>query len=101
MQEYARVFASAGARGIILVARKLEPLEELKAELNAKFPKTDVLVVCGSVSSGTDVERIYTEAIARFVNIDIVISNVGAQTEKVTIEESDSDKWWEDFVSSL
>jgi NADP-dependent 3-hydroxy acid dehydrogenase YdfG len=93
-----RNFAKAGAKGIAICARKIEPLQGLATEIGETYPGTEIIAVRVNVASESDVKGAFTKAVAKFGRIDTVISNAGAQTETVKIGETASEKWWGDFV---
>src|ERR1043165_8324280 len=70
----AREFAGRGMR-VALVARRLDQLESLAAELNAAGGKASAHR--GDVTADGDIARVVTELEARGVVPDIVIANAG------------------------
>jgi NAD(P)-dependent dehydrogenase (short-subunit alcohol dehydrogenase family) len=73
----------------------------LKAEIEEHYPNTEIIAIQANVTSESEVRNAFTVAIAKLGCIDAVISNAGAQTEMVKIGETDSDKWWGDFVRPI
>lgn len=64
--------ARRGAR-LALAARRIERLDELKAEL----PDTEVLAIQTDVTSETDCERLIDQTIHHYGSIDVLVNNAG------------------------
>lgn len=89
------VFITGGSRGLgfaiasrfaegevklVLVARKLEELQEAQKELLTAHPHLqpeDFYLIAGDLSSADECKRAITETIARFGRIDVLINNAG------------------------
>ncbi|MDD2546198.1 MAG: 1,6-dihydroxycyclohexa-2,4-diene-1-carboxylate dehydrogenase [Burkholderiaceae bacterium] len=67
--------ASEGAR-LVLVDRS-ELIFELRDELAATYPDTEVLVLTADMEKSADCRRVMQSAIERFGRLDILINNVG------------------------
>lgn len=72
----ARQFAAKG-RDLALCARRTENLEELKAELVAKYPSITVAVAALDVNDHEAVPRVFEELAGELGGIDCVIVNAG------------------------
>jgi short-subunit dehydrogenase len=72
----ARQFAGKG-RDLALCARRTENLEELKAELTAKYPSITVAVAALDVNDHDAIPRVFEELSAKLGGIDCVIVNAG------------------------
>lgn len=71
----ARAYAEQGAR-LVLVARRLEKLHELAAELKASYG-TEALVYAADVSNEDQVKIAVYAAVEKFGRIDILLNNAG------------------------
>lgn len=78
-----RQFAAAGAR-LVLVERSAEKLAKLAAEIGG-----DALTVPADLGDPAGVERIVTEAEARFGHIDVLAHTVGGFESGAKVAESD------------
>ncbi len=70
----ARKFAGMGSK-LVLVARRGEVLETLKAELNR--PDGDVLLVPTDIGDPTGLETVVKQAESKFGHLDVLINNAG------------------------
>jgi short-subunit dehydrogenase len=71
----ARMLAGARAN-VVLVARRQERLDQLKAELEQSGARA-ALAIAGDVTSSEDRERIVRETMSEFGRIDALINNAG------------------------
>ena len=74
-REYARVYASRGG-DLVLVARRLDRLNELKAELEAQY-QVDVLTLSYDLSRPEAPQQIYDALADRGIEVDYLINNAG------------------------
>ena len=74
-REYARVHASRGG-DLVLVARRLDRLNELKAELEAQY-QVDVLTLSYDLSRPEAPQQIYDALADRGIEVDYLINNAG------------------------
>ena len=74
-REYARVHASRGG-DLVLVARRLDRLNELKAELEAQY-QVDVLILSYDLSRPEAPQQIYDALADRGIEVDYLINNAG------------------------
>ena len=86
---FARVLDAAGARTVLL-ARRLERLEELAGELD------DALPLQCDLTRPEDIDRAVNEALERYGRIDVLVNNAGAVDDVPALEEP-----LEDFVGVL
>jgi NADP-dependent 3-hydroxy acid dehydrogenase YdfG len=77
--------AAAGKYRLVLAARRLEPLEELVAELGGEGR---ALAVRCDVTEWDEVQAMVTAAIERFGRIDAVFANAGFGATRGFLEES-------------
>ena len=87
--QMARAFAERGA-SLVILARRIEKLEELKRELEAKGTK--VLAVRCDVTSTEDINNAATEAEKTFGKVDILVNCAGSSKDAGVLEMKD-DEW--------
>jgi NAD(P)-dependent dehydrogenase (short-subunit alcohol dehydrogenase family) len=69
-------FVMEGAAGISIVARHIEPLNEVKAKINEINPNATVLVVAADLSRQEDIERFNAMTLQEFNGrLDILVNN--------------------------
>lgn len=101
VQEHARFFAQAGAKGIVISARRLEKLEELKKEIESSYPNTEVVPIQCDLTSESDVANLWDTTISKFGTVDVVIACAASRSQMKKIGETDIAGWWSDFVSPI
>ncbi|PVV03014.1 hypothetical protein BB560_002532 [Smittium megazygosporum] len=72
----ALAFAENGSN-LILLARRLERLEELKTKINASYPSVDVKIYKVDVSSHDDIKQAFKIILEESHRIDVVVNNAG------------------------
>lgn len=86
--ETARSFAAAGASRIALLGRRKQPLLDVKASIESKFPGVEVLAASTDVTKKDQVDT----AFADFVGggkIDVLVSNAGIMGPPESVEDAD------------
>lgn len=71
----AEALADAGA-SVVLCSRKVEPLEEVRGEIEARGGKA--LAIECDVTDARDVEKVIRETGEAFGSIDVLVNNFGA-----------------------
>jgi len=95
----AKAFSQTGAK-VFLAARRTDPLQAAKTEIEVLGGEVDFAVV--DVTDPKSVQAGVDAAIKRFGKIDIVIANAGRDKEPgEKIADSDIDDWWTCVESSL
>src|ERR687885_1895554 len=74
-QYMAEALSEAGAN-VVLCSRKLEALEEVKAEIEGRGGKA--LALACDVTDAEDVENMVTETEEAFGTVDVLVNNSGA-----------------------
>ena len=87
--QMARAFAERGA-SLVILARRIEKLEELKRELEANGTK--VLAVKCDVTSTEDINNAASEAEKTFGKVDILVNCAGSSKDAGVLEMKD-DEW--------
>ncbi len=72
---------AARADTLVLVARRVERLEELRAQLTARHPRLTVIVVPGDLSDEAELERLLAAVDARVGVVDVLVNNAGVGDE--------------------
>ena len=62
---------------LILVARSLDRLKEVKNEIIKKYDKCNVEIMKCDVSDIESVKKLYDDVRNKFVNIDVLVNNAG------------------------
>ncbi len=91
----AKSLASKGL-DLLLVARRLDRLEQLKSDLLKEFPKLKIDIIDSDINDNTLAQRIEKVSGGK---IDILINNAGLALGKETIEKS-SFSDWEQMIST-
>lgn len=76
-QEFARQLAAAG-HGLILVARRAEPMEELASELRERH-RVAVDIITADMSVSTASADLFAETERRGLQVDYLINNAGSE----------------------
>ena len=79
------------ARCLILVARRQERLEALKAELLKRNATLQVIVAPCDLTDTDAIDDLLTQLKAQAPQIDILINNAGILRDKSLLRQSDSD----------
>ena len=82
--------ASSGCN-LVLVARRAEKLEELKAEINRRVPGVSVTVVAGDVNDDALYEKLVALKVPQ--KVDILFANAGLALGKETVGSADLSDW--------
>ena len=87
-RQMARAFAHQGA-SLVILARRIEKLEELKNELESEGTKV-VAIKC-DVTSTEDINNAATEAEKVFGKVDILVNCAGSSKDKGVLEMNDEE----------
>ncbi|KZV64869.1 NAD(P)-binding protein [Peniophora sp. CONT] len=87
-------YARAGAK-VVLVARRMENLEERKKAVESEVPDSQVLVVAGDISDPEVGKLAVTMAVDKWKRLDIVVANSGtAMGGTGRFADKDPAAWW-------
>lgn len=75
-RDLAREFASR-AETLILVARRLDRLEQLRAELLGRYPKLKIVALAADLSDEHEIERLLTKISEQAGPVDVLVNNAG------------------------
>lgn len=98
----AKVWAQAGAEGVIITARGLPALEKVANELKSSYPKTKVLAVKADITSNSEVASLFSQIQKTFGRpVDFLLNNAGYLEDDKLIGETSADDWWKTFEINL
>ena len=89
-KQMARGFAEQGA-DLVILARRLERLEELKAELEKEYEGIKILPVKCDVTSTEDIDAAAAKAKEEFGKVDILVNCAGSSKDKGALEMTDEE----------
>lgn len=83
--EIARRAAARGAK-VVLLARSLEKLEQLKQELSTQYTQQDFYAYKLDVGKPKDIEVVFTKIFQDAGNVDVLVNNAGFGTFKQAVD---------------
>ena len=87
----AKMFAAEGA-GVVLFARRQEPLDAVAAEIEAAGGQC--VTVAGDVTNQADCERVMTRAYEAFGSVDVLVNNAGDGDHHMTTARCTDEMWY-------
>lgn len=91
-RDTAYLLAEKGVKGLTLVARRKDVLDEVAADLAKLYPNVQTLTVVGDVTSDSDNKRAVDETVAKFGGIHGAFVNAGTYRGGAKLPElSDED----------
>ena len=98
MQGVAEAFALAGAKAIIITARKVDSLKDTEANIKKSNPSVDVFPVALEVTNESSVKAAFETIAKKYPTIDILVNNAGVfGSYGQELGSADLEKWWWDF----
>jgi NAD(P)-dependent dehydrogenase (short-subunit alcohol dehydrogenase family) len=98
VQGIAEAFALAGAKAIIITARKVEALKDAEAVIKKANPSVEVLPVALEITDESSVEAAFKKIAESYPTIDILVNNAGLfASDGQFLGSADISKWWADF----
>lgn len=98
----AKVWARAGASGIVIAARNAKSLQAVAQELNSINPDVVVLSVPTDITLEKDVQNLYDQVQNKFGRqADVLLNVAGYQEEAKKVGEQDVESWWRGFEVNL
>jgi 3-oxoacyl-[acyl-carrier protein] reductase len=87
--------AEAGAEGIVLAARRPDPLELVRKEIVGSGHIRENAVLCAAVdvTDEESVDAMVRQTVDRFGRVDVLVNNVGGASFKVPLTEIRADGW--------
>jgi NAD(P)-dependent dehydrogenase (short-subunit alcohol dehydrogenase family) len=96
LQEVARAWATAGAKGIVLVGRNKTLLEEPASAVRTISAATEVLSLTADLNKEAEVEALFKQAIDAFGTIDVVVHAAGSLAAG-PVGDLEPSTWFHDF----
>ena len=93
-QATAVAFAEAGARGVYLVARSEDALDETSVLVRHANPETQCAYSVCDVTRATQLEAAVTDCVEKFGGIDVADANAGYLGPWGEVGQSDPEHWW-------
>lgn len=83
--------AEEGYNLVLHYGRGKESAEALKAEIEERYPETEVLALSANVEKEEEVGKAVEDAIARFSSIEVLVNNAGITRDKLLLQMDSSD----------
>ena len=94
-------FATAGAKAIIITARKVSTLKDTEALINKTNPATEVLALALESTNESSVVDAFAQVKSRYGYVDILVNNAGVFNSSginlSTTSPSETLTWWREF----
>ncbi|EPE36263.1 NAD(P)-binding Rossmann-fold containing protein [Glarea lozoyensis ATCC 20868] len=97
---FAKSFAKAGAKAIVISARKEAILEEVKKDILAINKDIEVLAVPVDVTDKKSVDNLWAKVKENYGTADVLINNAGILNSG-GVGEISADDWWSDFETNV
>lgn len=98
----ARVWAQAGAEGVVIAARGLPALQKVARDLQSTYPNTKTLAVKADITSTEEVKNLFASVQKTFGRpADFLLNNAGYLEDGKLIGETSADDWWKTFEINL
>lgn len=97
----AKVWARAGAEGIIITGRRQSLLDEVAKEVQSISPSSAVLPIAADSTSEAEVKAVFTAIQKQFGrHADVVLNSAGyVHSPELPIGEEKTEDFWKGFVS--
>ncbi|KAL7946714.1 hypothetical protein V8C42DRAFT_352267 [Trichoderma barbatum] len=93
----AQSFAKAGVSRLALIGRRLQVLQDSKAQIAAINPQTDVLVIEGDIINGDQIQKAFVTVKSTFGEPHILVNNAAYFDGLVSALRDDVDTWYRAF----
>jgi len=93
-------WATAGAKGIILVGRNEEPLKGTANAIKNINDEVDILVFPADMTLESDIEQLYKSVRKKFEKVHVLVNCAGS-AYRGNIVEIDVAKWWTNFETNV
>ncbi|KAK2626447.1 hypothetical protein QTJ16_003622 [Diplocarpon rosae] len=97
----AEVWARAGAKGIVIAARRQDLLDNVAEGLRALSPSTTVLAVKTDIVNESEIEDLFAQVQKTFGRAADVLLNNAAYLKDVPIISSPTEEWWKGVEINL
>ena len=93
-----RAFAKAGASNIIILARRKEPLESVKASIESMAKtKSKVHVFSVDISNEESMKVVFEEVVKTVGNIDVLVANAAYLSTPALVKDVSVNDFWRGF----
>jgi NAD(P)-dependent dehydrogenase (short-subunit alcohol dehydrogenase family) len=93
------VFAAAGAKAIVLVARNEIKLQEVSESIKKQYPQVETLPVSTDIADPSSVAALFEKVKEKYGHADVLINNAGIFKAIAPIKDVDQQGWWDELVS--
>jgi hypothetical protein len=91
----AHTFAATGARGLVLISRTKQQLEQTGSEIQSTYPDCEVKTFALDISQPDAVQEMFKQSIATFREVHVLMANAGIMEPfSGTLAEADPSAWW-------
>ncbi|KAJ5407256.1 hypothetical protein N7465_008540 [Penicillium sp. CMV-2018d] len=91
----AHTFAATGARGLVLISRTKQQLEQTGSEIQSTYPDCEVKTFALDISQPDAVQEMFKQSVATFSQVHVLIANAGIMEPfSGTLDEADPSAWW-------
>jgi len=91
----AKVWARAGATGVVIAARRVDALEKVAEEIKAINPNVKVLAIKTDITSEEDAKNLFASVQKTFGRpADVLLNNAGYLRDEQLIGETAPNEWW-------
>lgn len=92
-------FAASGAKKVIVTARTISQLKEVKAEIESVNKSTVIIAKPLDVTDEGAVKRLFADSEVGI--IDVLVNNAGRIERHVSLAESETSDWWSTFETNV
>ncbi|MCJ1283106.1 hypothetical protein MMC26_002433 [Xylographa opegraphella] len=93
-----RAFAKAGAANIIILARRKEPLESVKARIESTADnKSKVHIFSVDISNEKNMKEVFEEVVKSIGRIDVLVANAAYLSTPTLVKDVSVDEFWRGF----
>ncbi|CAO2647076.1 Nn.00g079980.m01.CDS01 [Neocucurbitaria sp. VM-36] len=94
-------FAAAGAKAIILVARRADKLNEVADSIAKSHPDVDTLAVSTDIADPKSVTALFAEVTSTYGHADVLVNNAGIFKAIAPVKDIDQAAWWEEMTLNI
>jgi len=98
---FARSFAQAGAKGIVIAGRSADALKEVTKDIQAINKNINVLPVATDIRNAESVASLWWKVKEEFGHADVLINNAATFGNNQPVAEASPDSWWNDFETNV
>ncbi|EMD67194.1 hypothetical protein COCSADRAFT_178910 [Bipolaris sorokiniana ND90Pr] len=91
-------FAAAGAKAIILVARRADKLEEVAKSIATSYPNVETLSISTDIADPKSVAALYQKVKEKYGHADVLVNNAGLFKAIGPVKDVDQAAWWDEIT---